>query len=182
MTVAGQLVGAEHAGCHTQHGGQRIDQRTAFTVQIEQGRAQGCTRHTGGKALHHTRPEQSLRILCMGEHQHGDRLQSQGGKNDGAPAQVIGQCAHGEQGDEQTEGIDREDQGQHARGKAPGLLVEAIQGRGSAGCRQKAGQGQGDSSHIAGAGHRSQGYRGCGHGKAGSATIKANFLRLRILR
>ena len=53
IAIGDQLIGAEHARGHANHGRQHIDQRAALAVQVEHGGTQRRTGHAGGKALHH---------------------------------------------------------------------------------------------------------------------------------
>ncbi|MNH06568.1 hypothetical protein D3C79_659400 [compost metagenome] len=138
-----QQTSTQRTAGHAEQGGQAVDQRPLFPVDIQQRGPQHTGGHTGGKALQDPRRDQPTDTVGLQEQQHGDAFQYQRGKDQRPPPQVVRQRTDRQQRRQQAHGIHGEDQRQGHRRELPRLLVQVIQGRGGARRREKTKQSSG---------------------------------------
>ena len=139
------IFGEEPAEERTERGAARIGdgdregRSLPVSVRLElehRGRAR-ARHHAGRDPLERARNEQRGEALGARKDRGAERAEAEPEEDDGAPADLVRDLPEGEERGDEEQHIDREDQGEDARGEMQLLLIDAIKRRRDRGADEK---------------------------------------------
>ncbi len=139
--VVDEQGGRQDSGRHAGRGRDAVGEGGAGGasrwVEVDEGGAGRAGRGAGRESLQYAGRDEGVRAVGGREGRHRGRFQGERAEEDGAPSEVAGQGAGGEQRGQEGQGVGAEDH-RHGQGRQPpSVLVDGVEGGGCAGGGQQ---------------------------------------------